>query len=204
MTKDNVISLDDIDFLGFSCSKNWAGYFEAKDISDINLVRQSTKIVYEYFKDRWDEFFLLGALSYTDESDDSIRQRFGDLLSDALTHYLNIYHHAINSGFLMPWNDTFEEFYDNELNSPKLPANMITLNFNHQTLLDYCELLMVFCFSPVIGQACFLINPALKIALYPHDDTGFGVISLSEDRAVADNFLKFCGKFDDFKVHNND
>lgn len=196
-----IICLNAIDFLGFSRSPFWIGYFKAKSISDISLVRESTKIVYDYFQEDWNEFFLLGSLSHTEESDESIQERFSNTIPhDYLKHYLEVYHAAIKSKFIYTWNDTFEKFYDNE-DYPSIPVNMITLNFNHETFLDFCELLMVFCFSPVIGQQCFLINPRLKIALYPHDDTGFGIISLDENRVIAEDFLSFCAEFEGFEVH---
>ena len=42
--------------------------------------------------------------------------------------------------------------------------------------------------------------PTLKIALYPHEDIGYGCISLSDDCSKAIEFLNFCSKDDKFEV----
>ena len=40
----------------------------------------------------------------------------------------------------------------------------------------------------------YTINPKLGIALYPHDDIGYGCISLTDDTSLAERFLEFCNE----------
>lgn len=204
MTTDKIIFLDLIDFSGFSRSKYWIGYFEAKDLKFISL-KDTTRPIYEFFQKHWEGFFLLSALSFYNSSDDEIRERFKDEHGmEELEHYLNIFHHAKNSGFLAPYSDVLKNFHQNEMNrsdDPLLPARALTLNFNSETFLDYCEMVIAFYFSPVLGGECLLINPELKIALYPHDDIGFGVISLTEDKSLGIEFLEYCKQFENFRVY---
>lgn len=53
----------------------------------------------------------------------------------------------------------------------------------------------------VVGDLCVLISPKLQIALYPHDDIGFGVIALDDDPRLGIEFLRFCEKNERFSVH---
>lgn len=100
--------------------------------------------------------------------------------------YLNI---------IQDYNDDFRCYFEND---EKLNAKLINIDFDINTSIKTCELLMFYYFNRVWGQVCFLINPKLEIALYPHDDTGYGCIGLNEKKDVLIDFLNFCEKDDSF------
>lgn len=52
----------------------------------------------------------------------------------------------------------------------------------------------------VIGSICFYIDLELNVAVYPHDDTGFGCVGLNEQKSAGIEFLKLCENNRDFKV----
>lgn len=114
---------------------------------------------------------------------------------------------AIEYGFLQQYEGLYEKYLDEEMQLPiremDLPAHILRLDFDSSIFLEFCEVVMAYYFSPVIGQRCFLINPKLGIALYPHDDIGYGCISLNNtatEKALLVDFLKFCEQSEMFKV----
>lgn len=182
----NNISLARFDFNGFSNSKNWVGHFEKKgDKSDVNCVHQATNLMYEYFKNDWDDFFIMSALFY----DDSRNNEEG--VDDK---YLEIYELSKGNSLLNDnRSDEAEQYFEEKI---PLPAKFIQLCFDKEFLLPFVEMVMAMTFGKVVGQICFLINPKLKIALYPHDDIGFGCIDLDENPKVLIDFLMYCNQKD--------
>lgn len=202
--KNNTISLSKIKFDAFSASEKWIGYFYAKDLKDDSLMKYSTDLVLDFFKEDFHGFFGVSALSYKTLDVEEIYSRFkGVMTKELLDYYISIYYQAVDDGFLSRYEGVIERYYETDFRFVEdiLPANALVLYFDNRKLLSYCEMIMAFYFFPIIGQACFLINSKLQIALYPHDDVGFGVISLGDDPSLAVEFLKFCGNDNRFGVH---
>lgn len=193
------INLSGIDFNGFSRSPGWVGYFYSSELALLHIKKSSTMI--SSFFDI-NEFFMLSALSYDedtdifnldpDDPDDHRSIQKNNLFADS---YLK----AIEYGFLQQYEGLYEKYLDEEMRLPirevDLPAYILRLDFDSSIFLEFCEVVMAYYFSPVIGQRCFLINPKLGIALYPHDDIGYGCISLNntaKEKALLVDFLKFC------------
>lgn len=201
------INLSGIDFNGFSSSPGWVGYFYSSEL-ELSSIRKSSQMVGSFFN--IDEFFMLSALSYDKDED------IFDLDSSDPDDYRSIqknnlfadsYLKAIEYGFLQQYEGLYEKYLDEEMRLPiremDLPAHILRLDFDSSIFLEFCEVAMAYYFSPVIGQRCFLINPKLGIALYPHDDIGYGCISLNNtatEKALLVDFLKFCEQSEMFKV----
>lgn len=201
------INLSGIDFNGFSSSPGWVGYFYSSEL-ELSSIRKSSQMVGSFFN--IDEFFMLSALSYDKDED------IFDLDSNDPDDYRSIqknnlfadsYLKAIEYGFLQQYEGLYEKYLDEEMRLPiremDLPAHILRLDFDSSIFLEFCEVAMAYYFSPVIGQRCFLINPKLGIALYPHDDIGYGCISLNNtatEKALLVDFLKFCEQGEMFKV----
>ena len=191
-TTNSVISFDKINFNSFSSSPGWVGYFYARDLTMQSVIQLSSKIIESFFKDSMNDFFLLTALAYDDSA--SIPE-FSNL---EVSYYENVYNKAKEMGVLIPYNGLIEDFYED--NKYPFPANIMSLSFDKQDILSFCELSMAYKYNKVVGDHCFLVNPKLKIALYPHEDIGYGCISLSDDCNKAIEFLNFCSKDDKFEV----
>lgn len=201
------INLSGIDFNGFSSSPGWVGYFYSSEL-ELSSIKKSSQMVGSFFN--IDEFFMLSALSYDKDED------IFDLDSNDPDDYRSIqknnlfadsYLKAIEYGFLQQYEGLYEKYLDEEMRLPiremDLPAHILRLDFDSSIFLEFCEVAMAYYFSPVIGQRCFLINPKLGIALYPHDDIGYGCISLNNtatEKALLVDFLKFCEQSEMFKV----
>lgn len=200
------IKLSGINFNNFSSSLGWVGYFNG--LADPRVVKQASRVIEEFFN--INDFFMISALSYDkdhdifdldpEDPDDCISILKNELFADA-------YHRAIKYGFLQEFEGLYEKFLDEEMQLPirniDLPAYILRLDFDSSVFLEFCEVLMAYYFSPVIGQRCFLINPKLGIALYPHDERGYGCISLNNiagEKALLVDFLKFCGQNEVFEV----
>ena len=191
-TTNSVISFDKINFNSFSSSPGWVGYFYARDLTMQSVIQMSSKMIESFFKDSINDFFLLTALAYDDSA--SIPE-FSDL---EVSYYESVYNKAKEMGVLIPYNGPIEDFYED--NKYPFPANIMSLSFDKKDILSFCELSMAYKYNKVVGDHCFLINPTLKIALYPHEDIGYGCISLSDDCNKAIEFLNFCSKDDKFEV----
>ncbi|WP_435932728.1 hypothetical protein ACSF86_04050 [Moraxella bovoculi] len=201
------INLSGIDFNGFSSSPGWVGYFYSSEL-ELSSIKKSSQMVGSFFN--IGEFFMLSALSYDKDED------IFDLDSNDPDDYRSIqknnlfadsYLKAIEYGFLQQYEGLYEKYLDEEMRLPiremDLPAHILRLDFDSSIFLEFCEVAMAYYFSPVIGQRCFLINPKLGIALYPHDDIGYGCISLNNtatEKALLVDFLKFCEQSEMFKV----
>ena len=203
----NSIDLSRISFHGFSLSKNWIGYFQWIGFDDETktseyseeLTHKAGLLVYEYFKDNWNDFFLLSAVSYCDEieGDPELTQQLNDPIIDKF--YGNTYREAKKRDLFIPQNIGYGEWLDNH--DAELPAKFIKLCFDTDFILPFSEMVMGMVFGKVVGQQCFLINPKLQIALYPHEDIGYGCIDLGDNPKILTDFLNYCDKSKDFVSH---
>ncbi len=209
--KNNInvgsVNLSGINFNGFSSSPGWVGYFYSPEL-ELSGIKKSSQMINSFFN--IDDFFMLSALSY--EKDEDIFNLNPDDFDDDRTIqknnlFANSYLKAIEYGFLQPYEGLYKKYLDEEMQLPirevDLPAHILRLDFDSSVFLEFCEVVMAYYFSPVVGQQCFLINPRLGIALYPHDDIGYGCISLNntaEEKALLVSFLQFCAKDGGFRA----
>ncbi|ERH27748.1 hypothetical protein HMPREF9065_01067 [Aggregatibacter sp. oral taxon 458 str. W10330] len=189
---NNELCFRNINFNGFSTSNKWVGYFKAKDLSDVGNIKRASELLKTFFCKDLDNFFLLSALVYDDDSDidDGIRE------SEYLEEYLFLYEEAKKSNFLNDYDGVYKEYFESiDLKDEKQPPiSIFNMHFDLNKIFLYCELVLAFYFGKISGGICFLINPKLGIALYPHDDIGYGCISLTEDTSLSEMFLNFCNK----------
>ncbi|WP_075321184.1 hypothetical protein [Histophilus somni] len=187
----NSIMLDKINFKGFRGSQFWVGYFSARKIKIPDSVDVAIELFEQYFKESLDDFFSINCLAYDDDA-------YSD--PEALI-YIDEYNFAKETGFLKPYIGELKNYLDNDDKYEYVPANFLSINFDSENFLLYSKIMMAFTFGKVVGQICFFINPILNVVIYPHDDSGFGVISLSEDKTEAIKFLEFCSLREHINVY---
>ncbi|MBQ4791510.1 hypothetical protein F9U39_18970 [Pectobacterium versatile] len=174
LTSDSF-HLTNVNFSSFSSSNKWVGCFERNSSFSLSLIDESIKIVSDFFSPYWEGFFALSALSFDDERerDESIINEYGGLYNDSKVN-----------GYLKSLNDDFESYlYGDAL----LSASSLSLHFDNNNFMDVCKLIMGH--GGVLGQVFFMVNLKLKLAIYPHGDIGFGIISFDEDDVFCQSFL---------------
>ncbi|MCE9994533.1 hypothetical protein LZ633_21430 [Enterobacter asburiae] len=185
----NSFSLSDINFSGFSVSKKWTGHFEINKKFAFSLVDEAISLFEDFFSTD-DEIIIIIALSFDDSREDD---------SEILKKYQALYKKIRTKKLLSPMTDSFEKYLYGE---SSLPASCLNFSFSRDDFLDLSRLIM--CHAGVIGQVCFYINPSLNIAIYPHDDIGFGCIALNDDNKACLDFLNHCSTNENFNVCIND
>ena len=183
--KNSQIFLKNIDFDNFRNSRHWVGYFKAENINDLHLINESTMLLINFFKENLTNFFLLSALT---ENPDY--ESYGDLNNFDIL-YDKLFTEIKSLKVIQEYNDDFKNYFEND---EKLNIKLINIHFDIDISTKICELLMFYYFNRIWGQVCFLINPVLGIALYPHEDIGYGCISLNGDKDLLIGFLKFCNE----------
>ncbi|TCP92062.1 hypothetical protein EDC44_12815 [Cricetibacter osteomyelitidis] len=182
------IHLANINFNGFSTSSTWIGYFEETETAEPLMgIKLACELFYNFFSSDLEDFILISALCFDDKAD----------LDPRFNIYNDIYEISKEKGYLKPLTDSYIEYLDD---APLL-AKHLSIHFDKDFFMPFCEMVMALSYSKVVGQVCFLVNPKLQIALYPHDDTGFGVISLNEDYSIGIKFLQYCGKSEYFNYY---
>ena len=99
-------------------------------------------------------------------------------------------------GILQEPNEHFDLGLNSEILLPAICLRIDALKFNE--IKDLAKLLMLYTYS--LNEWCFFIFPSLNLALYPHDERGFGCIGLNDDTKNGLNFLEFCKKEKNAKV----
>ena len=171
----NSLSLRNINFGGFSTSNKWVGCFEKKERFCFSLIESAIKTSEDFFGDEWNNFFALSALSYDDEASP---------LRGMPEEYNVIYNRAKEKGYLNPDDDDFGSYLYGDT---PLPAASLSIHFDSSDFLDMSRLVMGH--VGVVGQVLFFINLTLGVAIYPHEDIGFGAISLNGDDDVCKKFI---------------
>lgn len=194
----NNVNLSQINFNGLSTSENWVGYFqwagflnkEHNSKYSVDLFHKAGLLFYEYFKDCWNDFFLVSACAYDDNSKNE---------KDIDKIYGNTYEISKKNSLLKPYSETYDYWFSNK--DIPLLAEFLTFCFDKDFILPFSEMVMAMTFRKVVGQQCFLINPKLQIALYPHEDIGYGCIDLGDNPKILTDFLNYCDKSKDFVSH---
>ncbi|AOR61129.1 hypothetical protein [Pectobacterium parmentieri] len=172
---NNSFYFEKINFDSFSSSNKWIGYFEKSTPFTSSLIDESIEIVSGFFSPYWDDFFALSALSFDDEReiDEAIINKYGDL-----------YNYAKDNNYLKPLNNDFENYLYGDI---PLPTSSLSLHFDNNRFMDICKLIMGH--GGVLGQVFLMVNLKLNLAIYPHNDLGFGIISFGENDAFCQSFL---------------
>lgn len=180
---NKTIELSKINFLGFSSSKNWIGYFELiKDGENdrVTACNHALRLVYSYFINK--RFFTISALAYTKST----------ILSKDIDF---LFLKAKKYNLIQKLTNDIDEYL---IGDHDLFAHNISISFNQRAFIILSKLVMLS--DDVLGDACFFIFPELELAIYPHEDIGYGCISLSDDCNKAIEFLNFCSKDYKFEV----
>lgn len=181
------LKLDELNFDNFSQSKYWVGYFERKGSFDSECMGSSVKHVMSYFQPHFNDYITLSALSYDDarEHDKEINSKYG-----------SIFITAKDRGFLRSLSEDYESFLYGEA---KLQVTDITLSINDEFTWDLCRLLMMH--GGVLGEVLFIAFIKQGVIVYPHKDTGFGVISMDPTLKMAKDFLTAVAQDERFDVY---
>ena len=169
--------------MGFSSSKNWIGYFEfIKDGENdrVTACNHALRLVYSYFINK--SFFTISALAYT---------RSTILSKDIDFLFLK----AKKYNLIQKLSSDIDEYL---IGDHDLFAHNISISFNQRAFIILSQLVRLS--DDVLGEACFFIFPELELAIYPHEDIGYGCISLSDECSKAIEFLNFCSKDEEFQV----
>lgn len=181
-----ALSLSDFDFSGFSFSKGWVGFFERKGAFSIDLVEEALHIMQSYFAEHRSDFFVITALCYNDvttEKDKDIQKAYNGALHDMK-----------QQGLLKPLNDSIADYF-----AGLAPLAYEHLQLNDHTCMDSLSRLLM-AHAEVRGQICFFIDLKLNLAIYPHEDTGYGAMGLNGKTAEAIKFLEYARQFSDFRT----
>ncbi|QJQ20018.1 hypothetical protein HG549_08735 [Pseudomonas sp. SK] len=182
----NSFSLSDINFGGLSASVNWVGYFEKKHGFSLSLVDEAVSLFEGFFGSSNERVVILTALSFDDEREKD---------KEVIRRYRHIYEKMKSRRLLLPMTNEYESFRFGEA---PLAASSLSLSLDYADFIDLSRLMM--CYSGVIGYQCFYIDPSLSVAIYPHDDVGYGCIALNGNETVCREFLIHCSESDSFKV----
>jgi len=93
-------------------------------------------------------------------------------------------------------NEHFNLGLDGEILLPAIYLRIDALGFDE--IKDLAKLLMLYTYS--LNEWCFFIFPSLNLALYPHDEKGFGCTRLNDDTKNGLSFLEFCKRDKNAKV----
>ena len=99
-------------------------------------------------------------------------------------------------GILQEPNEHFDLDLNSEILLPAICLRIDILKFDE--IKDLAKLLMLYTYS--LNEWCFFIFPSLNLALYPHDERGFGCIGLNDDTKNGLSFLEFCKREKNAKV----
>ncbi|WP_279156235.1 hypothetical protein [Obesumbacterium proteus] len=180
------LSLNEFNFGAFSSSPNWIGFFERKSKFSINLIDQSLDIFKNFFKKENEDIIIVTALSFDDK-----RERNNEIINK----YNAIYEKMKKNGVLLPMTSCYESYLYGDI---PLPASALNFYFDKNIFIELSKIMM--CHSGIIGDICFYINKDMNIAIYPHEDVGFGCMSLNGDRTAGIQFLNTCSKNNNFRV----
>lgn len=184
---NNYFNLNDLNFDGFRQSKHWVGYFERKGPFHYDHVERSVSHVIDYFQPDSSFYITLSALSYDDEREQDLT-----IISD----YRDIYNKAKKRRLLHPLTEEYDSFLYGE---SRLPVADIILGVNDKFTWDLCRLFMIH--GGVLGEVLFIAFINHGVIVYPHKDTGFGVISMTHELSHAKDFLKSVSLDEKFSVH---
>ena len=182
---NKTLKLSDINFNSFSHSKNWIGFFEIEDENWASGVDTALKLFDKYFNKFKKEVFVISALNYDDTN-----------LSDEALEVKTLHDKFKKLGILQEPNEQFDLGLNSEILLPAICLRIDALRFDE--IKDLAKLLMLYTYS--LNEWCFFIFPSLNLALYPHDERGFGCIGLNDDTKNGREFLEFCKKGKNTKV----
>lgn len=209
-----MIDLSRIDFHSFNCSKNLVGSFYWRGFDDENtgkyiyyeeLIHKASLLVYDYFKDCWNDFFILSGLRYCEEYEEEPKVEKSSFSPKLQKQYDEIFDKAKEKGWLIPFNDEYDRWHNYRwfnLAKTQIPLHFLRFCFDSDFTLQFSELsALKGGETKIIGETCFLINPKLQLALYTHWDIGYACIDLGDNPQTILDFLKYCDTSEDFVSH---
>ena len=181
-----TLSFYGINFSTFSASPNWCGYFEIKVDFSFELIDEAIFLFESFFAPKSKKIMIVTALSYDDSREENI---------SVLQKYNSIYENNKEKNLLAPLTSCYEKYLFGDI---PLPANALNFSFSLNDFIDISKLIMGH--AGVLGQVCFYLNQEVGVAIYPHEDIGFGCISLSSDKIICQEFLRYCSSSHNFNV----
>jgi len=161
---------DCVDFLGYSHSRYWIGYFERDKDFDIHIANEIISFFCENFCTPLTEI-VIATSYYIDNDNISINDSFIQNIENDLSS--KGYIKRINGNSYFSEDDNVFDKQLFELDT----CFQIYKNFDNNILSDLSLLLMMD--SNVQGQ-CFFILEKDNLIIYPHgDNTGYGCIGIN-------------------------
>lgn len=139
----------------------------------------------KYFNKFKKEVFVISALNYDNTN-----------LSNETLEVKTLHDKFKKLGILQEPNEHFDLGLDGEILLPAICLRIDALRFDE--IKDLAKLLMLYTYS--LNEWYFFIFPNLNLALYPHDERGFGCTRLNDDTKNGREFLEFCKKGKNAKV----
>ncbi|MBP3194688.1 MAG: hypothetical protein J6M05_03375 [Cardiobacteriaceae bacterium] len=200
MNRNYIISLEYINFNSYSASKYWQGFFAAKNLQDSAISKKAYLILQDYFSDM-KNFFMLSCVLYFYEH--KIQSKYTERVvkkhQDSIKYFLE------NGLLRKAEGEICEQFAKYKEGLIKFPVELLQISFNADDFLRFLEMYLDLILWRINGP-CFLINSASRVAIYPHDEGGFGVISFEENNQLGFDLLNFAeqsGEFNSYRVKNN-
>ncbi len=181
---------------GYSKSKGFIGFSERNQQFSFDISRRVISFFLSHFKGQLHKFKVVTSLHFSDNFEDlkndydTSQEQYGLLLKLNKAGWLNIVNYS-----------KFGVDYDSDEYQEQIESLYTTFSeheISNQNINSFEQLLtVVFSIDGVDGH-CFLISEDLGIIVYPHEDTGFGVIYFKGKKSeeLSRQFLLASGKID--------
>lgn len=158
-----------INFKSYVDCNGWLGYYERKDSFSTRLVNKSINVFISYFEKYLHNTIIYSSLFYLGSDINVIPHK---------------YRYLLNLGYI-------KRYSEKNFSADGIPI-MYKLGRSPQLNYNLIEALssIVMNNNGGIGGHCFFLLKDLKILVYPHDDTGFGFISM--DDKIKDKLSSYC------------
>ena len=139
-----------------------------------------------FFGSKNNKIVVVTALSFRDDREED---------AETIGRFQSTYDEMKLRKLLLPMTDEYESYLYGEC---PLGASSLSFSLECSDFVSLSKLLM--CHAGVVGQVCFYIDPAINVAVYPHDDLGYGCVALNGDEKACRGFLDYCSGNDNFEV----
>lgn len=123
------ISLNKLNFSGFSSSNIWAGYFESKQGHNLILMKEAINLAYDFFKDDLDDVIMVSVLKYSAEYN----------FENEGEYYNRLFRIAKEHNLIQETTDVFYSYLYGDI---LLPADCLTISLDKKLFLCLTRLMM--------------------------------------------------------------
>jgi hypothetical protein len=191
----NAINLikSHVNLNGYSKSKGFIGFSERNQKFSFEIMMRVISFFLSYFEEQYYKFKLVTSLHFSDSFDD-LKDDY-DVSKEQYELLLNLQkaNWASSVDYSKFGVDYDSDKYQNQIELLFTTFSEHELSNESGQILEQL-LTAIFSIDGIDGH-CFLVSKELGIIIYPHEDTGFGVISLKEkySEKIGKNFLHSSG-----------